>query len=426
MVVTISTHNGSRVAREHNIRNEKVVSKESHIDQNGVHETWHDEKVRDAYKRIFGQAVTKYNEQQTRPERRIKNYFNTVQEDVKKHPVYEMIIGVYGKDENGVQLCSEEQGKDIMKAFVDGWEERNPNLELIGAYYHADEQGEPHVHIDYIPIAHGYTKGMDTQNGLVKAYGEMGIEKQGRVTAQMQWEARENKCLEQLCNDRGLEVEHPREENRQHIETSQFKAQQALESTIDNTKGLLDTHDELRAETGKLEAQRDKANIQAQKALERKARAVKIRKDKDGDGYTYDKTLTNEIKQIAKEVKEEVKKISRTDLDTQIQYEQAEQFRIQREQLLADGKKEKARLIAEGQKYKDNEENYIIGTAENIANKKFEEFKQEFLQGQASSRLKRLEGLCESIQFKDGTTVLDKFDEQEREIKRSMDRGWNK
>ena len=34
MGVTISTHNGSAVAREHNIRNPKVVSKEAHIKPN--------------------------------------------------------------------------------------------------------------------------------------------------------------------------------------------------------------------------------------------------------------------------------------------------------------------------------------------------------------------------------------------------------
>lgn len=426
MEVTISTHNGSSVAREHNIRNEKVVSKEAHIDQNGIHETWHDEKVRDAYKRIFGESVKEYNEKQSRPERRIKNYFNTVQEDAKKHPVYEMIIGVYGKDENGVCQCSEEQGKDIMKAFVDGWNERNPNLELIGAYYHADEQGEPHVHIDYIPVAHGYTKGMDTQAGLVKAFGEMGFEKQGKVTAQIQWEHRENDTLTHICERYGLEVSHPREEGRAHLATKTYKAEKHLESTLDHTKGLLDIQDGLRAETGKLEAQRDKANTQTQKALDRKARAVKFHKDKDGQGYTYDKTLTTEIKQIVKEVKEDVKEISHTDLDIQTQYEQAEQFRIQRDQLLAEGKKEKARLIAEGQEYKDNEENYILGTAESIANEKFEGFKQEFLQGKQTKRLNRLEELCESIQFEDGTSVLDKFEEQEQELRRSMDRGWNR
>lgn len=426
MGVTISTHNGNSVAREHNIRNEKVVSKEAHIDQNGIHEVWHDEKIRDAYERIFGESVKEYNEKQSRSERQIKSYYNTVQKDAKKHPAYEMIIGIYGKDENGMQLCSEEQGKAIMKEFVDGWSKRNPNLEMIGAYYHADEQGEPHVHIDYVPVAHGYIKGMGTQNGLVKAFEEMGIEKQGRATAQIQWEQRENTVLDKLCREHGLEVSHPKEEHTKHIDTQTYKAEKALETTLEHTKGLLDAHDELRAEKDKLEAQRDKVNEQTQKALNRKARTVKLRKEKNGDGYTYDKTLTNEIKQIAKEVKEEVKAISHTDLDVQIQYEQAEQFRIQREQLLAEGKKEKARLIAEGQEYKDNEENYILGTAENIANKKFEEFKQEFLQGKASNRLNRLEELCESIRCNDGTTVLDKFEEQEEELRRSMDRGWSR
>jgi hypothetical protein len=426
MGVTISTHNGSIAARDHNIRNEKVVSKEAHIDPDGTHEIWIDIKPRDAYDNLFAAAVKDYNDRQTRDDRKIDDYYNDVCKDKKKHPVYEMIIGVYGKDEKGGDLCSEQTGKDIMHEFVDKWHDRNPNLALIGAYYHADEQGQPHVHLDYIPVAHGYSKGMAAQNGLVKALGEQGFEKQGRATAQIQWEARENKALDDICRSRGLEVDHPREEYRQHMTTEQYKAQAELDRTVGLTKELLDTHDELRAETVKLEAQRDKANTQTQKALYRKARAVRLHKDKDGQGYTYDRTLTTEIKQIVKEVKEDVKEISHTDLDTQTQYEQAEQFRIQREQLLADGKKEKARLIAEGQKYKDNEESYILGTAESIANKKFEEFKQEFLQGKQTKRLDRLEDLCGRIQFKDGTTVLDKFNDEEKELRRSMDREWER
>ena len=58
--VTIATHNGSKVARDHNIRNEKVVSKEKHIDLNRVHEVWKDERVQDAYKRIFESSVKEY------------------------------------------------------------------------------------------------------------------------------------------------------------------------------------------------------------------------------------------------------------------------------------------------------------------------------------------------------------------------------
>ena len=219
MGVTISTHNGSSVARDHNIRNRKVTDKESHIDPNGVYEIWHDEKLTDAYHRLFDGAVERYNAKQSRADRRIENYLAAIQKDAAKKPVYEMIIGVYGAD------CSNDAKKDILRQFVDGWKERNPNLELIGAYYHADEEGQdPHVHIDYIPVAHGYKRGMDTQNGLVKALEEQGVEsgKSMKETAQIFWERRENNHLEALCNARGLVVEHPGT-GKKHLDTPEYK-----------------------------------------------------------------------------------------------------------------------------------------------------------------------------------------------------------
>lgn len=223
-MATISTHNGSTAHQAHNIRAEKVVSKEEHIDPNGIHETWIHEPVREAYHRLFDESVTRYNAKQTRIDRKIDDYYNKVKKDKKQNLAYEMIIGIYGQD------CSAETGKAIMQKFVQGWQERNPNLVLIGAYYHADEQGEPHVHIDYVPVAHGYTKGMDTQAGLVKALEEQGFTKQGKITAQIQWEHRENTILEKLCNERGIHVEHPKEEKKVHQETEIYKAEQKLKT----------------------------------------------------------------------------------------------------------------------------------------------------------------------------------------------------
>lgn len=227
MAVTIATHNGSSVSREHNIRNRRVTNPQEHINPHGHYEIWRDEKARDAYRRVFGEALEKYNARHTRDDRKIKDYFTHIEKDDKKHSVYEMIIGIYGKDENGQPICPTNTGKEIMRKFVDSWSSRNPNLEMIGAYYHADEPGEPHVHIDYIPVAHGYTRGLETQNGLVKALGEMGFEKKGRATAQIQWEARENKFLDALCRQRGLEVIHPEVgKSVEHLHTETYKAQQ--------------------------------------------------------------------------------------------------------------------------------------------------------------------------------------------------------
>lgn len=235
-MATISTHNGSAIARQHNLRNRKVTDKEEHIDPNGIHETWIDERERDAYERLFGDAVREYNEKQKRSDRKIYDYYKSIKEDKKKHTAYEMIAGVYKKDEN----ISERTCHDILEEYVRGWSERNPNLELIGAYYHADEKGEPHVHIDYVPVAHGYTRGMETQTGLVKALGEQGFCKNGKATAQIQWEARENAVLEALCVERGINVEHPERngEKKEHMRTEQYKAQKELEKTYDELQDI--------------------------------------------------------------------------------------------------------------------------------------------------------------------------------------------
>ena len=92
MGITISTHNGHAVSREHNIRNEKIVSKESHINPNGVHEIWHDEKHAEAYERIFGASVRAYNEKQQRADRKIDNYFNKIANDTKHDLACEIVI----------------------------------------------------------------------------------------------------------------------------------------------------------------------------------------------------------------------------------------------------------------------------------------------------------------------------------------------
>lgn len=419
-MVTISTHNGSAVHQAHNLRAEKVVSKEEHIDPNGVHETWIHTPVREAYHRLFDDAVARYNEKQTREDRKIDNYYNKVQNDAKQNPCYEMIIGIYGTD------CSEELGKAIMQEFVQGWQERNPNLVLIGAYYHADEQGEPHVHLDYIPVAHGYTKGMDTQAGLVKAFGEMGFEKQGKMTAQIQWEKRENDTLTKLCEARGLEVSHPKEEGRTHLDTETYKAEKHLESTLEHTRDLLSTQDELRAETGKLEATRDKAEKQAQKAIERKQRAFSRswKKDKEA-GWNYNKSLEKEIRSLVKDRAEDVEAIGHTDLDIEREYDTAraarEQAETQAERMAAQAQRE----LAKAKELRDNEEAHVQRRAEYEAQRMFQEFMQKEFHGQTKGREARLEEFCEDVRYKDGSSVLDKFNEAEKAREAELARSWS-
>lgn len=223
-MATISTHNGSAVSYDHNIRNRRITDKEKHIDPDGWHETWKDERPRDAYKHLFGDALKEYNSRQ-RDDRKIRDYYTHISRDKKKHPVYEMLVQVGSKD----NPVDDKTVHAILKEFVEGWQRRNPNLYMCGAYFHADEEGGPHVHLDYIPVAHGFRKGMRTQTALVKALQEQGYTKQGKETAQVQWERSENRCLEEIVKRHGISVEHPMMEGRKHLDTASYKAQRALE-----------------------------------------------------------------------------------------------------------------------------------------------------------------------------------------------------
>lgn len=228
MGVTISTHNGSAAHRSHNIREPRTVDKQEHIDKNGHYEVWRDEPPKQAYKRLFDKSVKEYNDKQTRADRKITDYYKQVCQSEKQHPVYEMIVAVGSKD-NPIDRAT---GKEILKDYCKGWQEQNPNLVMIGAYYHADEQGVPHVHIDYVPVAHGYTRGMATRTGLDKALREQGFIKKGRETPQIQWQRAENARLERLCRSRGIEVEHPSkqaEKALEHKETKLYQREQDIE-----------------------------------------------------------------------------------------------------------------------------------------------------------------------------------------------------
>ena len=229
MTTTISTHNGSAAHRGHNIRDERAIKNQDHIDRSGGFEVWKDEKPKDAYNRLFGQAVKEYNDKQTRSDRKIDDYYKKIHESKQQHTCYEMIVQV-GNKNNPVSL---EESREILKEYVGTWNDRNPNLELIGAYFHFDEKGEPHLHADYIPYA-TYEKGLSVRTGLNKALEAQGFEKKGKATPQIQWERSENNYLERLCRDRNIEIEHPErdkspEAKRQHEETRIYQANRDLE-----------------------------------------------------------------------------------------------------------------------------------------------------------------------------------------------------
>ena len=102
--------------------------------------------------------------------------------------------------------------KEALVRYASTFEQRNPNLRLIGAYIHMDE-ASPHLHLDYVPVAHGYSRGLSTRNSLDKAMKEMGFvpEKESRKNnATKLWKENERAYFGELCRSMGLEVEAER------------------------------------------------------------------------------------------------------------------------------------------------------------------------------------------------------------------------
>ena len=102
---------------------------------------------------------------------------------------------------------------EILEQYAKTFQERNPNLYLFNCVMHLDE-ATPHLHIDYIPVAHGYKTGMETRNSLTKALQQMGFAKAvsnkaacKKENETVAWQQRERAYLTDLCREKGIDIE---------------------------------------------------------------------------------------------------------------------------------------------------------------------------------------------------------------------------
>lgn len=183
-------------------------------------------------------------------ERQIEDYYRHIQKDKKKNEEYEAIYGVYGDD------VGEEEAIEILKDIYNTWEERNPNMHLYGFYIHADEESGNgfHAHALYFPVYHS-ERGLSVQNGIDKACREQGFgykKKSGEgkhQTPQTAWEQSENAYLESLCNDRGIEVEHPqRDKNVEHLSVEEYKLTKHIQASQNFIKSLNEEAEALKSQ----------------------------------------------------------------------------------------------------------------------------------------------------------------------------------
>lgn len=201
-----------------------------HIDESRISQnvTVVDRDIREVYEELFGESVREFNSKQTHANRRIEDYHdhiaNSKQTKGQKQVFYEDVVQWGKRDDFIAHPETREIAKEALLAYANSFEERNPNLSLVGAYIHMDE-ASPHLHLDYVPVGH-YSRGLRTKNALDKAMREMGIEPRGEGkigNATQTWKEREREYFAGICRDMGLKVDAEEPSTRKNLSVSEYK-----------------------------------------------------------------------------------------------------------------------------------------------------------------------------------------------------------
>ena len=184
-----------------------------------------DRDIKEAYREIFGEALDKYNAKQKRADRKIEDYCDHIKKSKNGEKLFYEDVVQWGSKDDFQNPQTRERAKEALVKYVEGFEERNPNLKLIGAYIHMDE-ASPHLHLDHVPVAHRYSRGLSTRNSLDRAMKEMGFapENESRKNnATKLWKESERSYFGEICRSMGLEVEMERQSTRKNLSVEEYK-----------------------------------------------------------------------------------------------------------------------------------------------------------------------------------------------------------
>lgn len=191
--------------------------------------TYKQESLTDAYEHCFGQAIQDYNDKQKRNDRKIdgvQGYINKIKNSKNGEKLfYENVIQVGNMFDSAIGSEQGEICKQILNDYMKSFQERNPNLYVFNAVLHLDEQ-TPHLHIDYIPIATDYQKGLSVRNSLDKALKQQGVEGKSNKfeNRTIAWQKGEKDHIEILMNARGLQRAEDKGLDQEHLTVNQYKA----------------------------------------------------------------------------------------------------------------------------------------------------------------------------------------------------------
>lgn len=183
------------------------------------------ESIEEVYEKLFGEALKEYNSKQKREDRKIKDYLKHIKQSKCYDYQREFIIAV--GDKNFFDEISEELKikyfKLILKDLVKDFIKNNPNLYVYNAVIHFDEEGAPHAHVNVVPFATGYKKGLKVQPSFRKALFNQGFKNSDKDNLKNFCE-KQVKSFEEILKKHGIE--------RKIVGTNKIKDIRAYKATM--------------------------------------------------------------------------------------------------------------------------------------------------------------------------------------------------
>ena len=240
------------------------------------------EDIKDVYHELFDDALKRYNDKQTRKDRKIDDYYEKIRSGKQEKLFHEVILQIGDKDNMGSETMEGQLAAKILDEYMKGFQERNPTLRVFAAHLHLDE-ATPHLHIDFIPYVIGSKRGLDTRVSLKQALSSLGFKGGSRSETELnQWVQSEKEKLAMVMRENEIEWDQ-KGTHEQHLSVLDYKKkvrEQEVEELTEH-KNLLehDLHDisecvdEIQKEKEQVEKERD-AVIKKTEVLEKRFSAL--------------------------------------------------------------------------------------------------------------------------------------------------------
>ena len=183
------------------------------------------ENIKKVYHKLFDEALKKYNDKQTRSDRKIKNYYDKICNSKQEKPFHEIILQIGNKEDMGAESENGQLAKQVLDEYFRGFQERNPQLRVFSAHLHMDE-ATPHIHIDFVPFTIGSKRGLETRVSLKQALAAQGFKGGTRSDTEWnQWVQSEKEQLAAVMERYGIEWEH-KGTHEKHLSVLEYKKQE--------------------------------------------------------------------------------------------------------------------------------------------------------------------------------------------------------